>query len=265
MFTHPLEDHILTRGFHYKATLYVGGQHAAADYIRRLGTTAGSPIRAVADGVVVGVGWDFYSGFFVAIDHVGGWRSFYRHLYGQAPVVVGQRVSQGQIIGNLGNTGWSQGAHLHFDLWNRNKKDSTAFYKNGWWAHDPELYLGQEEDMEQSEFNEMFAVAIKEAQIYAHDATGNTVGAKHPVGLYLNNIRELQKQEVFNEAFAQAVKEAKVFAYDADEETVGAKHSVGFYLYCIRLLQEQVERLEAGKAAYTDARAIKAVKDALPD
>lgn len=145
-FIHPLDDHTLTRGFHFLSSLYVLGKHAAADYIRRLAATCGSPIKVVADGVVVGVGWGMYSGFFVAVDHAGGWRSFYRHLFGQTPVVVGQYVAQGQIIGNIGNTGASLGDHLHFDLWHPEKKDPTAFYKNGWWAHDPELYLGKEDD-----------------------------------------------------------------------------------------------------------------------
>lgn len=161
LFIWPLDDHIITRDFYYLSSIYVLGQHAATDYIRRLVATSGAPIKSIADGTVVGVGWDMYSGFFVAIAHAGGWRSFYRHMFGMAAVVVGQRVSQGQIIGHVGNTGYSLGAHLHFDLWNRQKQDSTAFFKNDWWAHDPELYLGQEDDdmgmtpAERKQFNEM--------------------------------------------------------------------------------------------------------------
>lgn len=142
----PLEDYVVTRDFFYEATIYVGGQHAALDLVRETVTTLGSPIFAVGSGTVIGVGWDMYSGFFVAIDHAGGWRTFYRHLYGQSPVVVGQVVAQDQVIGNVGSTGWSTGPHLHFDLWHRERYDGTAFYKNGWYAHDPILYLGQEED-----------------------------------------------------------------------------------------------------------------------
>ncbi len=148
-FIWPLDDYIITRDFYYLASLYVGGQHAAIDLIRRTGATRAAPIRAVADGTVVGVGWDYYSGFFVGIDHAGDFRSSYRHLYGQTPVVVGQRVSQGQIVGNVGSTGGvSLGDHLHFDLWNRNKirDDDAIFYKNGWYAVDPMKYLGQEDD-----------------------------------------------------------------------------------------------------------------------
>lgn len=153
-FTRPIGTAILTRNFYYWSTIYVGGQHAACDYIPRGRPATGEPIRAVAAGVVTGIGWDFYSGFFVAVDHTDSsnvytWRSIYRHLFGQTPVTVDQNVSQGQIIGNVGNTGWSLGAHLHFDLWNRNRirDDAGIFYKNGWYALDPELYLGKEDDM----------------------------------------------------------------------------------------------------------------------
>lgn len=133
----------VTRGFDYLSSIYVGGQHAAID----IAAPSGTPIRAVADGMVIGVGWDFYSGFFVAVEH-SGWRSTYRHLHGQTPVVVGQTVVQSQIIGNVGSTGYSLGPHLHFDLWAATKHDPTAFAKHGLWAHDPELYLEEDGTMD---------------------------------------------------------------------------------------------------------------------
>jgi murein DD-endopeptidase MepM/ murein hydrolase activator NlpD len=145
-FAWPLVDHIVTRGFDYKADLYVGGQHAAIDLIARTIPTRNAPITAAADGTVVDNRWDFYSGNLVSVSHDGGWSSHYRHLIRPSPVAVGQRVTQGQVIGNAGNTGVSQGDHLHFDLWCATKHDSTAFAKRGLWAHDPALYLGKEED-----------------------------------------------------------------------------------------------------------------------
>lgn len=142
MFTWPVEGSV-SRGFDYKSSIYVGGMHAAIDIPAAIGV----PFRAVADGVVASVGWDIYSGHFVAVDHYGGWRSIYRHGGVSAPVVQGQQVGQGQVVRYSGNTGYTLGPHIHFDLWSRQKQDPTAFYKNGWWAHDPELYLGKEEDM----------------------------------------------------------------------------------------------------------------------
>lgn len=143
-FVWPVQGAV-TRNFYYQSSLYVGGQHAAID----IAAPSGTPIAAVADGVVSGKGWDPYSGHFVALDHVDGWQTFYRHLYGDAPVVVGQPVKQGRGIGLIGSTGTSTGPHLHFDLWNISKvrNDDAIFYKHDIWAVDPELYLGKEDDV----------------------------------------------------------------------------------------------------------------------
>lgn len=142
----PLDDHYITRDFYYKASIYIGGQHSALDLVRLQGDTAGRGIRAVADGIVEGDAWDQYSGYYIVLAHAGGWRTMYRHLVTDAPPVIGQHISQGEVIGNVGSTGMSTGPHLHFDLWHRQKHDDTAFSKSGWWAHDPELYLGKEEE-----------------------------------------------------------------------------------------------------------------------
>ncbi len=143
-FTHPLDDHVLTRGFAYLSSLYVGGQHAAADYIRRTKLTHGAPIRAAAAGKVVGDDSTSLSGWYVSIAHANGWTSHYRHLRG--PTCAIGNVVQGQLIGYAGNTGSaSLGAHLHFDLWCADRHDDTAFAKRGIWAHDPELYLNKED------------------------------------------------------------------------------------------------------------------------
>ncbi len=189
-FIWPIADPVITRDFYYKSSIYVGGQHAALDLIPRGRPATGEPIRAVADGTVAGAGWDFYSGFLVAVDHAAGWRSTYRHLYGQTPVSVGQRISQGQIIGNVGNTGYSLGAHLHFDLWNRNKvrDDAAIFYKNGWYAVDPELYLGQEDSMDQAEFNRMFAEAVKSVPVQRQDERGDPTSGGHTLGIHLEGL-----------------------------------------------------------------------------
>ncbi|KKK55416.1 hypothetical protein LCGC14_3074770 [marine sediment metagenome] len=145
-FIWPLDDHYITRDFYYKASIYIGGQHAAVDLVRLQGDTAGREVRVVADGVVVGDGFDTISGHHIILAHKDGWRSTYRHLVADAPPVVGQHIAQGEVIGNVGSTGWSTGPHLHLDLWHKERKDDTAFSKSGWWAHDPELYLGKEEE-----------------------------------------------------------------------------------------------------------------------
>lgn len=77
----------------------------------------GNAVYATDGGVVVYAGWsNFGYGNLVVIDHGRGWQSAYAHLMSYA-VGCGQSVSQGTVIGGLGNTGNSTGPHLHFELY----------------------------------------------------------------------------------------------------------------------------------------------------
>ena len=75
------------------------------------------PIVAAADGLVTFVGGDsaFGLGWYVEIEHDGGWSTIYAHLV-EFNVQQGQYVTQGDIIGYNGNTGYSTGPHLHFEV-----------------------------------------------------------------------------------------------------------------------------------------------------
>ena len=75
------------------------------------------PIVAAADGLVTFVGGDadFGLGWYVEIEHEGGWRTTYAHLV-EFAVFQGQPVERGQTIGYNGNTGYSTGPHLHFEV-----------------------------------------------------------------------------------------------------------------------------------------------------
>lgn len=69
-------------------------------------------------------------GNYVKIRHDNGMYTLYAHMkYNSVNVKVGQRVSRGQVIGYMGNTGYSFGAHLHFEVRDENDKyiDPTAF------------------------------------------------------------------------------------------------------------------------------------------
>lgn len=76
----------------------------------------GSPIPAAASGVVEVSGVYQGFGYCVIINHGNGLKTLYGHMQSPPPVAVGATVARGQIIGAVGNTGVSFGAHLHFEV-----------------------------------------------------------------------------------------------------------------------------------------------------
>lgn len=88
--------------------------HTGVDYA----APSGTPVMAVADGVVVFKGWGGGGGNTLKIKHAGNLQSGYLHLRGFAKgIKQGSRVSQGDVIGYVGSTGTSTGPHLDFRLW----------------------------------------------------------------------------------------------------------------------------------------------------
>ena len=86
--------------------------HTGVDMAAPFGTT----VTAAADGVVVAVGHSGVGyGNYVVLAHGGGVMTLYGHLL-ETDVVVGNKVLRGQRIGLEGSTGWSTGAHVHFEL-----------------------------------------------------------------------------------------------------------------------------------------------------
>ena len=73
-------------------------------------------VRAAAGGVVAFSGYDKEKGFFLRIDHGGGWESEYRHLQ-PVELKAGDEVQAGERIGMMGSTGQALAQHLHFTLW----------------------------------------------------------------------------------------------------------------------------------------------------
>jgi murein DD-endopeptidase MepM/ murein hydrolase activator NlpD len=88
-----------------------GRLHAGID----IGVGYGTPIQAAASGSVVLAGWTGGYGNYTCLDHGGGLATCYAHQSSYA-VSAGAQVSQGQVIGYVGNTGHSFGAHLHFEV-----------------------------------------------------------------------------------------------------------------------------------------------------
>ena len=88
-------------------------QHTGVDFAAPRGT----PVWATADGMVESAGAKGGYGNAVEIRHSGGITTLYGHLTAfAAGARRGSRVSQGQIIGYVGATGWATGPHLHYEF-----------------------------------------------------------------------------------------------------------------------------------------------------
>jgi murein DD-endopeptidase MepM/ murein hydrolase activator NlpD len=110
----PLEFTLITSRFTYaRPHPILGGvrPHLAVDYAAPVGT----PVRAVAHGVVARAGWDGGNGISVHLRHTQGYETMYNHLSRLAgDVRAGARVTQRQVIGYVGSTGLSTGPHLDY-------------------------------------------------------------------------------------------------------------------------------------------------------
>lgn len=96
-----IDDKVMTSENHY------GVDIAAAE---------GTPIKAAAAGVVVFSNWTYDLGYTVIMYHSNGYFSIYGHNQRNS-VIEHQYVGRGEVIGYLGNTGKSQGPHLHLEIW----------------------------------------------------------------------------------------------------------------------------------------------------
>lgn len=88
-----------------------GSMHNGTDFAAPIGT----PIYSTADGVVTTAGWSSGYGRLIKIQHEFGIETRYGHL-NAIRVQVGQRVSRGERIGDMGNSGRSTGPHLHYEV-----------------------------------------------------------------------------------------------------------------------------------------------------
>ena len=113
---YPLEFTEITSDFSLlrrHPILHIFRPHLGVDFAAPRGT----PVRAVADGMVSFAGRLKELGRCVRIGHAGALTSCYGHLSGIAPgVQVGAAVKRGQLIGYVGATGLATGPHLHYAL-----------------------------------------------------------------------------------------------------------------------------------------------------
>ena len=113
-FTNPLGYMTVTCAFGPRIHPLWGTQsnHTGVD----LAASQGTPIYAIASGTVTAAGYSDAYGYNVTLAHGNGYGSMYAHMTNYI-VSVGQSVTQGQIIGYVGSTGWSTGPHLHFEIY----------------------------------------------------------------------------------------------------------------------------------------------------
>jgi murein DD-endopeptidase MepM/ murein hydrolase activator NlpD len=111
-FEQPVRGRVTSRfGYRIHPILRFGRFHDGVDY----GAAWGSPVFAAADGVVSGAGSSGGYGQQVRLAHPDGVMTSYSHL-SRILAVPGTRVQRGQLIGLVGSTGFSTGAHLHFEV-----------------------------------------------------------------------------------------------------------------------------------------------------
>lgn len=113
---YPLDRLHVTSPFGFRIHPITGQRkgHHGIDYG---GNPVGTPVYAVAEGVVTVSGYDEFSGNKIAIRHRDNSESWYMHLSVRG-VGVGAKVAPRQVIGRVGNTGRSTGPHLHLGFKN---------------------------------------------------------------------------------------------------------------------------------------------------
>jgi murein DD-endopeptidase MepM/ murein hydrolase activator NlpD len=111
----PVAQGIMRSGFGARKHPLLGytRAHTGVDWAAPVGT----PIYASGNGTVEKVGWEGGYGRYMRIRHTNGYETAYGHMSAFARAMeVGTRVRQGQVIGFVGSTGLSTGAHLHYEI-----------------------------------------------------------------------------------------------------------------------------------------------------
>lgn len=117
----PVDGARLSSGFGMRKHPVLGynKMHKGTDFAAPTGT----PIYAAGDGVVERADWFSSYGKYVRIRHNGELKTAYAHMNGFGKgIKAGARVTQGQVIGYIGTTGRSTGAHLHYEVLKNGKQ-----------------------------------------------------------------------------------------------------------------------------------------------
>jgi murein DD-endopeptidase MepM/ murein hydrolase activator NlpD len=111
----PVADGNITSGFGGRNHPLLGydKMHTGVDWA----SSTGTPVFAAGNGVIDKIGWEGGYGKYIRIRHANGYETAYGHLSAFARSMdAGKKVRQGQVIGYVGSTGLSTGAHLHYEI-----------------------------------------------------------------------------------------------------------------------------------------------------
>lgn len=120
--------------------------HAGMDFASNIGT----PVYVTGDGVVTLADWKQGYGKCIIVDHGYGYETLYAHL-NDYKVRYGQKVTRGEQIGEVGNTGKSTGPHLHYAVHVRGVPDNPAKY----------YFM----DLSPEEYDKMLQIAANHGQV----------------------------------------------------------------------------------------------------
>ncbi len=109
----PVRNPCISSGFGMRRHPVYNRQkfHTGIDFAQAWGT----PVYATGNGIVTRKGYNSGYGYYIEIEHAGGFRSFYAHL-SKTLVSAGDSVRMGKHIACVGNSGLTTGNHLHYEI-----------------------------------------------------------------------------------------------------------------------------------------------------
>ncbi|MBT3155303.1 M23 family metallopeptidase [Streptomyces sp. CHD11] len=110
-YTLPTSSYTISSTFGQSGAYWSSGQHTGLDFAAPTGTL----IKAVHTGTITSAGWDGSYGYKTVLTLDDGTEIWYAHQ-SSISVSVGQKVTTGEVIGRVGSTGNSTGAHLHLEV-----------------------------------------------------------------------------------------------------------------------------------------------------
>lgn len=221
-----VKNSVLKEGVHYLTSDYKTRNnsrgHNGMDMIGKNKRT--DYVIAIASGVVITATYSKTAGYYVEIRHDNGYISRYLHMKkGSLTVQKGDIVQRGQILGFMGNTGNSSGAHLHFAIYSKKRTPL-----------DPFPYLTGEKDLEKVnvDYYKEFVMQVQETLGAKVDGIAGpetlaktiTVSAKtnrnhpvvKPIQTYLYNIGYTEVGNADGIAGSKFTKAVKHFQKDND-------------------------------------------------